>query len=51
MGPSVVVLDEGMGKSTTSTTLTREVYALIFDQDGLMAGAGIQGSKSTKIPK
>jgi len=24
-------------------------YALIFDQNGLMAGAGIQGSKISKI--
>jgi lipid-binding SYLF domain-containing protein len=49
VGPSVVVVDQGMGKSLTSTTLTQDVYAYIFDQQGLFAGAGIQGSKITKI--
>ena len=49
IGPSIVIVDQGMGKSMTSTTLTQDVYAFIFDQQGLMAGAGIQGSKITKI--
>jgi lipid-binding SYLF domain-containing protein len=49
VGPSVVVVDEGMGKAITSTTLTHDVYAFIFDQKGLMAGLGIQGSKITKL--
>jgi len=42
MGPSVVVvLDEGMAKSLTSTTIQSDVYAVIFDQTGLMAGVGL----------
>ncbi len=49
VGPSIVIMDEGIGKSLTSTTLTQDVYACIFDQQGLFAGAGIQGSKITKI--
>ncbi len=49
MGPSLVVVDEGMGKSMTTTTLTQDVYAFIFDQQGLMGGLGIQGSKITKL--
>jgi lipid-binding SYLF domain-containing protein len=49
VGPSIVVVDEGMGKSLTSTTITQDVYAFIFDQRGLMAGLGIQGSKITKL--
>ncbi len=48
-GPSVVVVDKGVGKSLSSTTITQDVYAFIFDQKGLMAGIGIQGSKITKI--
>ena len=51
VGPSIVVLDEGAGKSMTSSTLTQDIYALIFDQTGLMAGAGLQGSKISKIEK
>ncbi len=51
VGPSVVVMDEGMGKSITTNTLTSDVYAFIFSQQGLMAGVGIQGSKITRISK
>src|SRR3954470_20350685 len=32
VGPSVVVVDEGMGKSTTTKTLKDDVYAFIFSQ-------------------
>jgi lipid-binding SYLF domain-containing protein len=35
----------------TSNTLTSDVYALVFDQKGLMAGIGLQGSKITRIRK
>ena len=49
MGPSVVVLDKGKAKSLTSTTLTQDVYAIPFGQQGLMAGLGIEGSKITSI--
>jgi len=48
-GPSIVVLDKGFGKNLSSTTLQKGVYAFIFDQKGLMAGIGLQGSKITKI--
>jgi lipid-binding SYLF domain-containing protein len=48
-GPSLVVLDAGFGKVFSTTTLQKGVYALIFDQKGLMGGIGIQGSKITKI--
>jgi lipid-binding SYLF domain-containing protein len=51
VGPSIVVVDAGVGKTMTSTTLSQDVYAFIFDQQGLMAGLGIQGSKITKISK
>jgi lipid-binding SYLF domain-containing protein len=49
VGPSIVVVDEGMGKSNTTQTLKSDVYAFIFSQKGLMAGLGIQGNKITKI--
>jgi len=48
-GPSVVVVDTGMAKTLTTTTLKDDVYAFIFDQKGLMAGLGLQGSKITKV--
>jgi lipid-binding SYLF domain-containing protein len=48
-GPSVVVLDKGFAKTMSSTTLRKGIYAIIFDQKGLMAGLGLQGSKITQI--
>lgn len=49
VGPSIVVMDKGAGKSLTTTTGRSDVYAFIFSQQGLMAGLGLQGSKITKI--
>jgi lipid-binding SYLF domain-containing protein len=52
MGPSIVVVDQGMAKTMTTTTQFQEVYAIIFDQQGLMAGLGLQGSKISQfIPR
>jgi len=51
VGPSIVVVDAGVGKNLSSTTIKDDIYAFIFDQKGLMAGIGIQGSKITKITK
>ena len=50
-GPSIVVVDEGVAKSMSSTTLQSDVYAFFFDQKGLMGGLGLQGTKVTKIKK
>jgi lipid-binding SYLF domain-containing protein len=49
VGPSVVVMDEGMAKTATTTTMKDDIYAFIFGQKGLMAGLGVQGNKITKI--
>lgn len=49
VGPSVVVMDEGMAKTATTTTMKDDIYAFIFSQKGLMAGLGLQGNKITKI--
>jgi lipid-binding SYLF domain-containing protein len=35
VGPSIVVVDEGMAKTTTSKTLKEDVYAFIFGQKSL----------------
>ena len=51
VGPSVVVVDSGMAKNITSSTLTEEIYAFVFAQKGLMAGMGLQGNKITKLEK
>ncbi len=49
VGPTLVVVDEGIAKTLTTTTAKDDVYAFIFGQEGMMAGMGLQGSKITKI--
>ena len=48
-GPSVVIVDEGFARTMNTTTLTQDVYAMAFQQRGLMAGLGLEGSKITRI--
>ena len=48
VGPSITVVDVGMATSFTTTTARKGVYAFFFEQRGLMAGLGIQGTKITK---
>jgi lipid-binding SYLF domain-containing protein len=47
--PSLVIVDEGMASSLSTTTLNKGTYAFIFDQRGLMGGLGLQGAKITRI--
>ena len=44
-GPSVVIVDKGMARNLTTDTMHSGIYAFTFDQQGLMAGLGLQGSK------
>jgi lipid-binding SYLF domain-containing protein len=37
------------GRSWTTTNLRSDVYALVFNQQGLMGDLGIEGSKITQI--
>ena len=50
-GPSIVVLDAGTARALTTSTVQHDIYAVFFDQKGLMAGLGLQGSKITRIDK
>jgi lipid-binding SYLF domain-containing protein len=49
VGPSVVVVDAGAARNLTTTTAQSDIYAFIFDQKGLMAGMGLQGTKITQL--
>lgn len=51
VGPSIVIVDEGMAKTLTTETAKDDVYAFTFGQKGLMAGMGLQGSKITRLNK
>ena len=49
VGPTVVVVDQGLARNLSTSTLKDDAYAFIFNQQGLMAGIGIEGSKISKI--
>lgn len=51
VGPTVVLVDEGVAKNLSSTTLKDDAYAFIFGQQGLMAGISIEGTKISKIKR
>ena len=51
VGPTVVVVDEGVAKNLSSTTLKDDAYAFIYGQKGLMAGLSLEGVKITPIDK
>jgi lipid-binding SYLF domain-containing protein len=49
VGPTVVIVDEGVAKNLSTSTLKDDAYAFIFDQQGLMAGISIEGTKISRI--
>jgi lipid-binding SYLF domain-containing protein len=49
VGPTVVVVNEGIAKNLSTSTLKDDAYAFIFDQQGLMAGIDIEGTKITRL--
>jgi lipid-binding SYLF domain-containing protein len=51
LGPTVVIVDEGVAKNLSSTTLKSDAYAFIFGQQGLMAGVSIEGTKISPIER
>jgi lipid-binding SYLF domain-containing protein len=51
VGPTVVVVNEGVAKNLTSSTLKDAAYAFVFDQQGLMASLSIEGTKISRIKR
>lgn len=51
VGPSLVVVNEGIAKNLSTTTIKDDAYAYIFDQQGLMASLSIEGTKISPIKK
>ena len=47
--PSLVVVNKGVSRSLSTTSARDEIYVFFFDQTGLMAGLGLQGTKISKI--
>jgi len=51
VGPSVVVVNEGVAKNLSTSTLKNDAYAFIYDQQGLMASLSIEGTKISHIKR
>ena len=51
VGPSVVLVNEGVARSLSTTTLKEDAYAFVTDQQGLMASLSIEGTKITRLRK
>lgn len=49
VGPTVVLVDEGVAKNLSSSTIRDDAYAFVFGQQGLMAGVSIEGTKISRI--
>ena len=48
-GPTVVALDQGAQMNITATTVLEPVYAITFNQQGLMAALALNGTKISRI--
>ena len=51
IGPTVVMVNEGVAKNLSTSSLKEDAYAFIFDQQGLMASLSIEGTKISRIRK
>ncbi len=51
VGPTVVIVDEGVAKNLSTSTLKDDAYAFIFSQQGLMAGVSLEGTKISRIKR
>lgn len=51
VGPTVVVMTEGIAANLSTSTIQNDAYAFIFDQQGLMAGVSIEGTKISLIDR
>ncbi|MDE1154031.1 MAG: lipid-binding SYLF domain-containing protein [Micavibrio sp.] len=51
VGPTVVLVDEGVAKNLSTSTMKDDAYAFVFSQQGLMAGLSIEGTKISHIKR
>jgi lipid-binding SYLF domain-containing protein len=49
VGPTVVVVDQGIAKNLLTSSLKDDAYAFIFNQQGLITGVSIEGTKVSRI--
>lgn len=51
VGPTVVVVNEGVARNLSTSTLKDDAYAFISDQQGLMVSLSFEGTKITRIKR
>ena len=51
VGPTIAVVDSGVAKNLSTSSLKNDAYAFIFSQQGLMAGVSIEGTKISHIKR
>lgn len=51
VGPTITLLDDGFAQRLTSTTYQEGILVAFVGQEGVFAGAGVEGTKITKIEK
>jgi lipid-binding SYLF domain-containing protein len=51
VGPTVVVVNDGVGQNLSTSTLKDDAYAFIFDQHGLMASLSLEGTKISRLKR
>ncbi len=49
VGPAVTVVDRGLAGKLSTTTARDGIYVFFLDQKGLFAGAGVEGTKITRL--
>lgn len=51
VGPTIVVVNEGVAKNLSTSTLKEDAYAFVFDQQGMMGSLSIEGTKISRIER
>ena len=51
VGPTVVVVNDGVAKNLSTSTLKDDAYTFISDQQGLMVSLSIEGTKISRIKR
>lgn len=51
VGPTVVVVNEGVARNLSTSTLKDDAYAFITDQQGLMVSLSFEGTKISRIQR
>ena len=51
VGPTLVMVNEGVAKNLSTSTLKDDAYAFILNQEGLMASLSIEGTKISRIKR